>query len=95
MAASGSGLVALSALSLTLLWPDRFPRADRYGAFVVGLIVIATAMTDDDWRARNANGRGKPAMHDPNAVLAIKNLIQITAPRFAIVQSRPVTSSRS
>jgi cation diffusion facilitator family transporter len=39
-----SGLVALSALSLTLHWPDRFPRADRYGAFVVGLIVIATAL---------------------------------------------------
>jgi cation diffusion facilitator family transporter len=39
-----SGLVALSALMLTLKLPDRFPRADRYGAFVVGLIVIATAI---------------------------------------------------
>jgi cation diffusion facilitator family transporter len=39
-----SGLVAFSALSLTLKWPERFPRADRYGAFVVGLIVIATAI---------------------------------------------------
>ena len=39
-----SGLVALSALSLTLKLPDRFPRADHYGAFVVGLIVIATAI---------------------------------------------------
>lgn len=39
-----SGLVALSALLLTLQMPDRFPRADRYGAFVVGLIVIATAI---------------------------------------------------
>ena len=39
-----SGLVALSALVLTLRLPDRFPRADRYGAFVVGLIVIATAI---------------------------------------------------
>ena len=39
-----SGLVALSALLLTLRLPDRFPRADHYGAFVVGLIVIATAI---------------------------------------------------
>jgi cation diffusion facilitator family transporter len=39
-----SGLVALSALLLTLKLPDRFPRADHYGAFVVGLIVIATAI---------------------------------------------------
>jgi cation diffusion facilitator family transporter len=38
-----SGLVAFSALSLTVHWPERFPRADRYGAFIVGLIVIATA----------------------------------------------------
>jgi cation diffusion facilitator family transporter len=39
-----SGLVALSALMLTLKLPDRFPRADHYGAFVVGLIVITTAI---------------------------------------------------
>jgi len=39
-----SGLVALCALLLTLRLPDRFPRADHYGAFVVGLIVIATAI---------------------------------------------------
>ena len=39
-----SGLVALSALLLTVRLPDRFPRADHYGAFVVGLIVIATAI---------------------------------------------------
>ena len=39
-----SGLVALSALLLTLKLPDRFPHADHYGAFVVGLIVIATAL---------------------------------------------------
>jgi cation diffusion facilitator family transporter len=37
-----SGLVALGAVSLTLLNPDRFRRADHYGAFAVGLIVIAT-----------------------------------------------------
>ena len=39
-----SGMVALSAVLLTLRMPDRFPRADHYGAFVVGLIVIATAI---------------------------------------------------
>ena len=39
-----SGLVALSALGLTLRAHDRFPRADHYGAFVVGLIVIATSI---------------------------------------------------
>ena len=38
-----SGTVALGALSLTLLNPSRFLRADHYGAFAVGLIVIATA----------------------------------------------------
>jgi cation diffusion facilitator family transporter len=39
-----SGLVALGALSLTLHSPARFPRADHYGAFCVGLIVIGTAL---------------------------------------------------
>lgn len=39
-----SGMVALSALMLTLRLPDRFPRADHYGAFIVGLIVTATAI---------------------------------------------------
>jgi cation diffusion facilitator family transporter len=39
-----SGMVALCALLLTLKLPERFPRADHYGAFVVGLIVIATAI---------------------------------------------------
>jgi cation diffusion facilitator family transporter len=39
-----SGLVALCALSLTLMNPERYPRADHYGAFVVGLIVIATSI---------------------------------------------------
>jgi cation diffusion facilitator family transporter len=39
-----SGTVALAALSLTLFDPPRFPRADHYGAFVVGLIVVATGL---------------------------------------------------
>jgi cation diffusion facilitator family transporter len=39
-----SGFVALSALSLTLYDPARFLQADHYGAFLVGLIVIATAL---------------------------------------------------
>jgi cation diffusion facilitator family transporter len=39
-----SGLVALGALSLALFDPTRFLRADHYGAFAVGLIVIATAL---------------------------------------------------
>jgi cation diffusion facilitator family transporter len=38
-----SGFVALVALSLALFDPARFLRADHYGAFAVGLIVIATA----------------------------------------------------
>jgi len=38
-----SGTVALGALSLALFDPARFLRADHYGAFAVGLIVIATA----------------------------------------------------
>jgi cation diffusion facilitator family transporter len=38
-----SGIVALGALSLTLYDPARFLRADHYGAFAVGLIVMATA----------------------------------------------------
>ena len=37
-----SGLAALVALSLTLLQPERFPRADHYGAFVVGIIIVFT-----------------------------------------------------
>ena len=39
-----SGVVALAGLSLALLNPVRFLRADHYGAFGVGLIVIATAL---------------------------------------------------
>jgi len=38
-----SGTVAPGALSLALFDPARFLRADHYGAFAVGLIVIATA----------------------------------------------------
>jgi cation diffusion facilitator family transporter len=38
-----SGIVALGALSLALYDPTRFLRADHYGAFAVGLIVVATA----------------------------------------------------
>jgi cation diffusion facilitator family transporter len=38
-----SGMVALGALSLALYDPTHFLRADHYGAFAVGLIVIATA----------------------------------------------------
>jgi cation diffusion facilitator family transporter len=39
-----SGLAALVALSLTLHDPVRFLRADHYGAFVVGLIVVLTGI---------------------------------------------------
>jgi cation diffusion facilitator family transporter len=39
-----SGIVALGALSLTLLNPARFFRADHYGAFAIGLIVTATGL---------------------------------------------------
>jgi cation diffusion facilitator family transporter len=39
-----SGFVALGALSLTLYDPSRFLKADHYGAFGVGLIVIGTAV---------------------------------------------------
>lgn len=38
-----SGAVALGALSLALANPARFPRADHYGAFAVGIIVVAMA----------------------------------------------------
>ena len=37
-------LVALVALSITFSNPARFLRADHYGAFVVGLIVVATGL---------------------------------------------------
>ena len=37
-----SGIAALIALSLTLSNPTRFPHADHYGAFVIGLIVVFT-----------------------------------------------------
>jgi cation diffusion facilitator family transporter len=37
-----SGVAALTALGLTLYDPQRFPKADHYGAFAVGLIVMFT-----------------------------------------------------
>jgi cation diffusion facilitator family transporter len=39
-----SGTVALGALSLTLWQPVEFLRADHYGAFAVGIIVIVSAV---------------------------------------------------
>ena len=39
-----SGMVALVALSLTLSDPERFLRADYYGAFGVGLIVVVAGV---------------------------------------------------
>lgn len=39
-----SGLAALIAVGLTLSLPGRFPLADHYGGFVIGLIMIFTAM---------------------------------------------------
>ena len=39
-----SGIVALSALALTLYDPDHFLRADRYGASIVGLIMMLTGI---------------------------------------------------
>jgi len=39
-----SGVAALVALGLTLLYPTRFPLADHYGGFVIGLIMIFTAV---------------------------------------------------
>jgi len=39
-----SGVVAMTALLLTLEYPSRFPRADQYGAFIVATIVMATAV---------------------------------------------------
>lgn len=39
-----SGSVALVAVGLTLINPERFLRADHYGAFCVGLIVIFTGI---------------------------------------------------
>ncbi len=39
-----SGVAALIALGSTLSFPDRFPLADHYGGFVIGLIMIFTAI---------------------------------------------------
>jgi cation diffusion facilitator family transporter len=39
-----SATVALGAVGLTFFHPTRFPDADRYGGFVVGLIVIAAGV---------------------------------------------------
>jgi cation diffusion facilitator family transporter len=39
-----SGVTALIALSLTLHNPTRFPHADHYGAFLIGLIVVFTGV---------------------------------------------------
>jgi len=39
-----SGSVALTALMLTLENPERFPRADQWGAFGVGLIVVVASI---------------------------------------------------
>jgi cation diffusion facilitator family transporter len=39
-----SGLSAMVALGLTLASPERFPHADHYGGFVIGLIMVLTGV---------------------------------------------------
>jgi cation diffusion facilitator family transporter len=39
-----SGIAAMTALGLTLLHPERFPHADHYGGFVIGLIMMLTGV---------------------------------------------------
>jgi len=39
-----SALIAMGAARLTLTDPSRFPNADRYGGFIVGMIVIAAGV---------------------------------------------------
>ena len=39
-----SGLVAMAAIAITFYDPVRFLRADHYGAFAVGLIVVVTGL---------------------------------------------------
>ncbi len=39
-----SGLAALVAVGLTLAYPSRFPLADHYGGFAIGLIMIFTGV---------------------------------------------------
>ena len=39
-----SGVVALAALALTIYDPDHFLRADRYGASIIGLIMMMTGI---------------------------------------------------
>jgi cation diffusion facilitator family transporter len=39
-----SGIAAMIALGLTLLYPAQFPHADHYGGFVIGLIMMLTGV---------------------------------------------------
>lgn len=63
-----SGVVALCALTLTLLRPDTFGAADHYGALAVGMIVMFTAVRV----AREASMHLMDTMPDDCAMLEVR-----------------------
>ncbi|HEY3838868.1 MAG TPA: cation diffusion facilitator family transporter [Bryobacteraceae bacterium] len=65
-----SGFAALIAVSLTLSYPERFPHADHYGAFFVGLIVIFTGVRV----VRETGMQLMDTMPDPNMMKLIREV---------------------
>lgn len=76
-----SGLVALIALSLTLWNPVEFRRADHYGAFLVGLIVIGTAARV----MHEASLHLMDTMPDDDLMIEVRN-VALTVPDVAGVE---------
>ncbi len=70
-----SGVAALIALSLTLLDPVRFLRADHYGAFIVGLIVMFTGVRV----VRETGMQLMDTMPDPQLMRLIRE-VAVTVP---------------
>lgn len=65
-----SGAVALGALSLTVANPARFPRADHYGAFCVGFIVMFVAVRV----VREASGHLMDTMPEDDLMRSIRRV---------------------
>jgi len=65
-----SAMTAMAALALTVLDPTRFPAADQYGGFAVGVIVVFTGIRV----AKDSSRRLTDTMPPPEMIDAIRRV---------------------